>query len=82
MGVGCGSGTSERRAKEKISLSLAQPRLSFFFSSSAAGACVIPWYIMCSEATDAPTERFLEENDYFGLDKVFFAGVECDIAAG
>uniref|UniRef100_A0A915HP38 UDP-N-acetylglucosamine diphosphorylase n=1 Tax=Romanomermis culicivorax TaxID=13658 RepID=A0A915HP38_ROMCU len=35
----------------------------------------IPWYIMTSEATKATTQRFFEENSYFGLDRhniVFF----------
>jgi len=36
---------------------------------------VMPWYIMTSEATDAPTRRFFEEHSYFGLaprDVMFF----------
>lgn len=67
------------REKER---SLSPNPACLFDFSWAAGACVIPWYIMCSEATDAPTERFLEEHDYFGLDRVlFFDGVECDFAA-
>ncbi|XP_037093480.1 UDP-N-acetylhexosamine pyrophosphorylase-like [Pollicipes pollicipes] len=37
------------------------------------GACT--WYIMASEATKQPTQRYFENNDYFGLDRkdlVFF----------
>ncbi len=36
--------------------------------------CKMPWYIMTSSATDAPTRTFFDENDYFGLDRadVFF----------
>lgn len=30
--------------------------------------CTVPWYIMTSEFTLAPTKKFFEENDYFGLD--------------
>ncbi|XP_020495711.2 UDP-N-acetylhexosamine pyrophosphorylase-like protein 1 [Labrus bergylta] len=29
--------------------------------------CTVPWYIMTSEFTLAPTEAFFKENDYFGL---------------
>ncbi|XP_074546568.1 UDP-N-acetylhexosamine pyrophosphorylase-like protein 1 [Halichoeres trimaculatus] len=29
--------------------------------------CSIPWYIMTSEFTLAPTEKFFKENNYFGL---------------
>ncbi len=34
----------------------------------------IPWYIMTSEATDAPTKAYFAEHDYFGLPRedVFF----------
>lgn len=28
----------------------------------------IPWIVMTSDATDAPTRTFFEEKDYFGLD--------------
>ncbi|MBN3301986.1 UAP1L protein, partial [Amia calva] len=31
--------------------------------------CTVPWYIMTSEFTLAPTESFFKENDYFNLDK-------------
>ncbi|XP_039620278.1 UDP-N-acetylhexosamine pyrophosphorylase-like protein 1 [Polypterus senegalus] len=31
--------------------------------------CTVPWYIMTSEFTLSPTEKFFEENGYFGLDK-------------
>ncbi|NOX59653.1 MAG: UDPGP type 1 family protein, partial [Planctomycetes bacterium] len=36
--------------------------------------CQMPWYIMTSAATDAPTRSFFEENGFFGLDQqdVFF----------
>ncbi|XP_056875444.1 UDP-N-acetylhexosamine pyrophosphorylase-like protein 1 [Takifugu flavidus] len=30
--------------------------------------CTVPWYIMTSEFTLAPTENFFKENNYFGLD--------------
>ncbi|XP_076019944.1 UDP-N-acetylhexosamine pyrophosphorylase-like protein 1 isoform X2 [Genypterus blacodes] len=30
--------------------------------------CTVPWYIMTSEFTLAPTERFFKENNYFGLE--------------
>ncbi|XP_041825475.1 UDP-N-acetylhexosamine pyrophosphorylase-like protein 1 isoform X2 [Melanotaenia boesemani] len=30
--------------------------------------CTVPWYIMTSEFTLAPTEKFFEENNYFGLE--------------
>ncbi|MEE2674263.1 MAG: UDPGP type 1 family protein [Myxococcota bacterium] len=30
--------------------------------------CVVPWYIMTSDATDAETREAFEENRYFGLD--------------
>ena len=36
---------------------------------------VVPWYIMTSEANDAPTRAFFEQHQYFGLqprDVVFF----------
>lgn len=29
--------------------------------------CVLPWYIMLSDANDAATRAFFRENDYFGL---------------
>lgn len=35
----------------------------------------LPWYIMTSFATDAPTKEFFEKNNFFGLEKdqvVFF----------
>lgn len=28
----------------------------------------IPWIVLTSDATDAPTRAFFEERDYFGLD--------------
>ncbi|XP_043914085.1 UDP-N-acetylhexosamine pyrophosphorylase-like protein 1 [Protopterus annectens] len=31
--------------------------------------CIIPWYIMTSEFTLSPTEKFFIENSYFNLDK-------------
>ncbi|XP_029024485.1 UDP-N-acetylhexosamine pyrophosphorylase-like protein 1 [Betta splendens] len=30
--------------------------------------CTVPWYIMTSEFTLAPTETFFKENNYFGLE--------------
>lgn len=30
--------------------------------------CTIPWYIMTSEFTLAPTEKFFKENNFFGLE--------------
>ncbi|XP_076613452.1 UDP-N-acetylhexosamine pyrophosphorylase-like protein 1 [Chaetodon auriga] len=30
--------------------------------------CTVPWYIMTSEFTLAPTEKFFKENNYFGLE--------------
>ncbi|KAM6902353.1 UDP-N-acetylhexosamine pyrophosphorylase-like protein 1 [Xenentodon cancila] len=30
--------------------------------------CAVPWYIMTSEFTLAPTEKFFKENNYFGLE--------------
>ncbi|KAM3600280.1 uncharacterized protein V6R79_020758 [Siganus canaliculatus] len=30
--------------------------------------CCVPWYIMTSEFTLAPTEKFFKENNYFGLE--------------
>ncbi|XP_044031481.1 UDP-N-acetylhexosamine pyrophosphorylase-like protein 1 [Siniperca chuatsi] len=30
--------------------------------------CTVPWYIMTSEFTLAPTEKFFKENGYFGLE--------------
>ena len=41
----------------------------------AGGAARVPWYIMTSGPTRAPTQRFFEERAYFGLraeDVVFF----------
>jgi UDP-N-acetylglucosamine pyrophosphorylase len=29
----------------------------------------IPWIVMTSDATDAPTRLFFEENGFFGLDE-------------
>lgn len=49
--------------------------------------CIVPWYIMVSEANKAETRRFFEAHDYFGLDPaqvIFFqqAMVPCVDEAG
>ncbi|XP_053328485.1 UDP-N-acetylhexosamine pyrophosphorylase-like protein 1 [Spea bombifrons] len=31
--------------------------------------CTVPWYIMTSEFTLSPTQKFFEDHDYFGLDR-------------
>ena len=31
-------------------------------------SCVVPWYVMTSEATDGPTREYFDENDCLGLD--------------
>ncbi|XP_070780779.1 UDP-N-acetylhexosamine pyrophosphorylase-like protein 1 isoform X1 [Enoplosus armatus] len=31
-------------------------------------SCTVPWYIMTSEFTLAPTQKFFKENSYFGLE--------------
>lgn len=41
-------------------------------AASKAGAsspAIVPWYVMTSGPTRGPTEKFFEENSYFGLDK-------------
>jgi UDP-N-acetylglucosamine/UDP-N-acetylgalactosamine diphosphorylase len=47
--------------------------------ASASTAPVVPWYVMTSGPTRAPTEKFFQEHNYFGLDKanvvVFEQGV-------
>ncbi|XP_062844638.1 UDP-N-acetylhexosamine pyrophosphorylase-like protein 1 [Trichomycterus rosablanca] len=37
-------------------------------SVESGSDCTIPWYIMTSEFTLDPTEKFFKENNYFGLD--------------
>ena len=39
-----------------------------------AGSVVIPWYIMTSAPTDAPTQAFFTDNEWFGLaqDQIMF----------
>ncbi|XP_041816521.1 UDP-N-acetylhexosamine pyrophosphorylase-like protein 1 [Chelmon rostratus] len=36
--------------------------------SKHGSKCTIPWYIMTSEFTLTPTEKFFKENNYFGLE--------------
>ncbi|KAM9306204.1 UDP-N-acetylhexosamine pyrophosphorylase-like protein 1 [Pholidichthys leucotaenia] len=36
--------------------------------SKYGSQCIVPWYIMTSEFTLAPTEKFFKENNYFGLE--------------
>lgn len=36
--------------------------------SKHGSECTVPWYIMTSEFTLAPTETFFKENNYFGLE--------------
>jgi UDP-N-acetylglucosamine/UDP-N-acetylgalactosamine diphosphorylase len=51
-------------------------RLQFLASEFAGKKSVsLPWYIMTSFATDAPTKEFFEKNNFFGLEKdqvIFF----------
>uniref|UniRef100_A0A3P8WPX3 UDP-N-acetylglucosamine pyrophosphorylase 1, like 1 n=1 Tax=Cynoglossus semilaevis TaxID=244447 RepID=A0A3P8WPX3_CYNSE len=36
-------------------------------NSKHGSDCIVPWYIMTSEFTLAPTEKFFQDNNYFGL---------------
>ncbi|CZS95130.1 hypothetical protein WAI453_011203 [Rhynchosporium graminicola] len=36
---------------------------------SGKGEVVVPWYVMTSGPTRGPTEKYFQENNYFGLDK-------------
>lgn len=38
-------------------------------SKRSGSAAVVPWYVMTSGPTRAPTEKYFQENNYFGLDK-------------
>lgn len=44
-------------------------RLQTLAKEKTGKAGKIPWYIMTSGPTDAATEKFLQKNNYFGLDK-------------
>jgi len=54
-------------------------RLAQKKAGSSDKKVVVPWYIMTSGPTRGPTEKYLEENKYFGLEKenvvVFEQGV-------
>lgn len=38
-------------------------------SKRSGSAAIVPWYVMTSGPTRAPTEKYFQENNYFGLDK-------------
>lgn len=42
-------------------------RLQALATNSGNNEAVIPWYIMTSGPTDAPTRQFFKDHDYFGL---------------
>ncbi|KAF4469991.1 udp-n-acetylglucosamine pyrophosphorylase [Fusarium albosuccineum] len=46
---------------------------------SSGGDAIVPWYVMTSGPTRGPTEKFFQENKYFGLNqdnvKIFEQGV-------
>lgn len=37
--------------------------------ASSSSEAIIPWYVMTSGPTRGPTEKFFQENNYFGLEK-------------
>lgn len=43
-------------------------KLQELTDSKHGSKCTVPWYIMTSEFTLVPTEKFFEENNYFGLE--------------
>eukprot|EP00730_Choanoeca_flexa_P012459 TRINITY_DN4295_c0_g1_i3.p1 TRINITY_DN4295_c0_g1~~TRINITY_DN4295_c0_g1_i3.p1 ORF type:complete len:507 (+),score=153.02 TRINITY_DN4295_c0_g1_i3:220-1521(+) len=49
-------------------------RLQIMAKQKHGKNCIIPWYIMTSDATLAGTKKYFEDNQYFGLkaDDVFF----------
>lgn len=38
-------------------------------SKKSGSAVVVPWYVMTSGPTRGPTEKYFQENNFFGLDK-------------
>lgn len=44
-------------------------QLAKHHASSSTTEPIVPWYVMTSGPTRAPTEKFFQDNNYFGLDK-------------